>query len=190
MRTSLVLTVIGDDKPGIVERLSEEVLAAGANWEESRMARLAGKFAGLLRVSVEAERAEGLAARLRTLQAGGLTVVAEPSGESPGEARTIRLELLGNDHPGIIRDIARVLAQQQVNIEELESDLASAPMTGETLFRARARLRIPSTITLDWLRERLEALAGELMVDLTLDEADAASADAPETPRASGSPPA
>ena len=189
MRTSLVLTVIGDDKPGIVERLSEEILAADANWEESRMARLAGKFAGLLRVSVEADRAEGLAARLRTLQAGGLTVVAEPSGESPGETRTIRLELLGNDHPGIIRDIARVLAQQQVNIEELESDLASAPMTGETLFRARARLRIPSAITLDWLRERLEALAGELMVDLTLDEGDAAPADAPETPRASGLPP-
>ena len=56
MRTSLVLTIIGDDRPGIVEQLAEEVLDAGANWEESRMARLAGKFAGLLRVSVEAGR--------------------------------------------------------------------------------------------------------------------------------------
>jgi glycine cleavage system regulatory protein len=176
MRTSLVLTVIGDDKPGIVERLSDEILAAGANWEESRMARLAGKFAGLLRVSVESDRAEALAGRLTTLRAGGLTIVAEPSGGSPADAiRTIRLELLGNDHPGIIRDIARVLAQHQVNIEELETDLASAPMTGETLFRARARLRIPSTVTLDPLRERLEALAGELMVDLTLDEDEAGS---------------
>ena len=64
MRRSLVLTVIGDDKPGIVEQLADQVLAAGGNWEESRMARLAGKFAGILRVSVDADRAEALAGEL------------------------------------------------------------------------------------------------------------------------------
>ena len=171
MRTSLVLTVIGDDRPGIVEQISDRVLAEGANWEESRMARLAGKFAGLLRVSVDHERADALAAGLRTLDAGGLTVVVERTAGGPPEAfRSVRLELLGNDHPGIIRDISRVLAQHHVNIEELETDLPSAPMTGETLFRARAHLRIPSVVTLDQIRHRLESLAGELMVDLVLDD--------------------
>jgi glycine cleavage system regulatory protein len=170
MRTSLVLTVLGDDKPGIVEQLSDQILAAGANWEESRMARLAGKFAGLLRVSVDADRADGLAASLMTLGAGGLTVVVEPSSDSQaGAFRTWRLELVGNDHPGIIRDISRVLAQHQVNIEELDTDVTSAPMSGEALFRARALLRIPSTITLDALVGVLEALAGELMVDLAVE---------------------
>ena len=173
MRTSLVLTVIGDDRPGIVEQLSDEILAVGANWEESRMARLAGKFAGLLRVSVEADRADALAARLTTLHRGSLTIVVERSGDSTATAaRTIGLDLLGNDHPGIIRDIARVLAEQHVNIEELETDVTSAPMSGETLFRARARLRIPSTVDLDSLRRQLEALAGELMVDVTLDDSE------------------
>jgi glycine cleavage system regulatory protein len=191
MQTSLVLTVNGDDKPGIVQQLSEEILAAGANWEESRMARLAGKFAGLLRVSVDADRAEALAARLTTLRAGGLTIVAERSGGSAAEAdRTIHLELLGNDHPGIIRDIARVLANHQVNIEELETDLTSAPMTGETLFRARARLRMPSAVTLDWLREQLEALAGELMVDLTLDQGESTASGDPAGSTAGESGPA
>lgn len=172
MRTSLVLTVIGDDKPGVVEQLSDQVLAAGANWEESRMARLAGKFAGILRVSVEAGRADALTATLTTSNPG-LTIVVERSGDRPeGALRTLRLELVGNDHPGIVRDIARVLAQHQVNIEELETDLTSAPMTGDTLFRARAHLRIPASVTADWLRSRLEALAGELMVDLTLDDAE------------------
>jgi glycine cleavage system regulatory protein len=171
MRTSLVLTVLGDDKPGIVEQLSDQILAAGANWEESRMARLAGKFAGLLRVSVEANRADALAASLMTLDAAGLTVVVEPSGDSQaGVFRTLRLELLGNDHPGIIRDISRALAHHQVNIEELETSVTSAPMSGEALFRARALLRIPSTVTVDSLVDVLEALAGELMVDLVVEQ--------------------
>jgi glycine cleavage system regulatory protein len=172
MRTSLVLTVIGDDRPGLVERLSDQVLAAGGNWEESRMARLAGKFAGILRVSVEAGQAEPLAAALTT-STPDLTIVVERSGDTPaGALRTLRLELVGNDHPGIVRDIARVLAAHQVNIEELETDVTSAPMSGDLLFRARAHLRVPASVTFEWLRSRLEALAGELMVDLTLDDAE------------------
>ena len=175
MRTSLILTVIGDDKPGIVEQLSDRVLASGANWEESRMARLAGKFAGLLRVSVDPAHADALAASLRALAPAGLTVVAEPSAQGdPAQARTIVLDLIGNDRPGIIRDIARVLAQHQVNIEELETDVTSAAMSGEPLFRARASLRVPPGITIDRLRSVLEALAGELMVDLRLAEPERA----------------
>lgn len=169
MRTSLVLTILADDRPGIVEQLSDEILAAGANWEESRMARLAGKFAGLLRISVDAHRADGLAARLRAL--GGITVAVEPSGESQtGALRTLGVELLGNDHPGIIRDISRVLARHQVNIEQLESDVTSAPMSGEPLFRAHAVLRIPATITVEAIVNLLQALAGELMVDVSVEQ--------------------
>src|SRR6478672_11202643 len=171
MDTSLVVTVIGNDRPGIVERLSEVVLASGANWEESRMARLSGKFAGILRISVAAENADRLASGLRALTNDGLTIVVETSADAPAEAfRTVRLELVGNDHPGIIRDISKVLAHHQVNIEELETGVEGAPMTGEQLFRASVQLRLPATVTTDWLRDRLEALAGELMVDVTVDE--------------------
>ena len=169
MRTSLVLTLIGDDRPGLVEQLSDRILATGANWEESRMARLAGKFAGLLRVSVEPERADALAEALRTLDSGGLRVVVERSADSDaGESKVIRLEVVGNDRPGIVRDISRVLARHQVNIEELETDVTSAPMSGEALFRARASLRVPPGVTLEKLRGVLEALAGEIMVDVAL----------------------
>jgi glycine cleavage system regulatory protein len=171
MRTSLVLTVIGDDKPGIVEQLSDRILATGANWEESRMARLAGKFAGVLRVSVDEVSADALAAELRALGAGSLTVVVERSaGPAQPSARTLQLDVLGNDHPGIVRDISRVLAQHQVNIENLETEVTSAPMSGEALFHACATVRIPETISADRLRAVLESLAGELMVDLTLGE--------------------
>src|SRR5687768_7795233 len=110
MHTSLVLTVIGTDRPGIVEQLSDQVLAVGGNWEESRMTRLAGKFAGLLRVSVDTAQADRLATGLRGLSTDTLTVVVERSGEvDVTGSRALSLELVGSDRPGIVRDISHVL---------------------------------------------------------------------------------
>jgi len=173
MRTSLVLTIIGDDKPGLVEQLSDRILATGANWEESRMARLGGKFAGLLRLTVERDRADALVTELTKLETVGLSVVVEQSSElDAGSYRTVRLELLGNDRPGIVRDISRALAHHRVNIEELETDVTSAPMSGEALFRARVELGVPATVTTEMLRDLLEALAGELMVDVMLEDSN------------------
>jgi glycine cleavage system regulatory protein len=173
MRTSLVLTVIGADRPGIVEQLSHQVLAAGANWEESRMARLAGQFAGLLRVSVDTDRADRLAAGLRALSSADLTIVVERSGAvDVARSLSLTLEIVGSDRPGIVRDISHVLARQGINIEELETSVTSAAMSGETLFRARARVRVPETRAVGDIREILEALADNLMVDLVFDDAD------------------
>lgn len=169
MRASLVLTVIGQDKPGIVEHLSQIVAASEGNWEESRMSRLAGKFAGILRVSVDASRAEHLAKALTELEAKGLRVVVEKSeAEETGTFTTLALELVGNDHPGIVRDIAHALATRGVNIEELETEVASAPMSGGELFRARAELRTPAGVSSAELRAVLEGLADDLMVDISL----------------------
>ena len=171
MRTSLVLIVIGADRPGIVEQLSDQVLAVGANWEESRMARLAGQFAGLLRVSVDSDQADRLAAGLRALSSADLTVVVERSGAvEVARSLSLTLEIVGSDRPGIVRDISHVLARQGINIEELETSVESAAMSGETLFRARARVRVPETRAVGDIREILEALADNLMVDLVVDE--------------------
>ena len=173
MRTSLVLTVIGADRPGIVEQLSDQVLAAGANWEESTMARLGGQFAGLLRVSVDTGRAEGLAASLRALSSADLTIVVARSGDADLlRSLLLTLDIVGSDRPGIVRDISHVLARQGINIEELETSVESAAMSGETLFRARARVRVPDTRSIGEIREILEALADNLMVDLVFDDAD------------------
>jgi glycine cleavage system regulatory protein len=173
MRTSLVLTVIGADRPGIVEQLSAQVLAAGANWEESRMARLAGKFAGVLRVSVDTERAHRLAEDLRALASSDLTVVIERGNEVDARVfRSLAIEIVGHDRRGIVRDISHVLAQRGVNIDELETEVTSAAMSGEPTFRAHARVRLPDTTSVDDVRAALEAMADNLMVDLELDERD------------------
>jgi glycine cleavage system regulatory protein len=172
MRSALVVTIIGDDRPGIVERVSELVLEADANWEESRMARLAGKFAGILRVSVVTRKAAALGDALLGLEAHGLKVVVERSAGDDQEAyRTVALEIVGNDRPGIVRDIASLLAGRGVNIEELDTELTSAPDTGDTLFQARARLRTPPDVAIEELQQLLESLAADLMVDLAFESA-------------------
>ena len=178
MRTSLVLTVIGPDRPGIVEQLSDQVLAVGGNWEESRMSRLAGKFAGLLRVSVDAAHADRLADGLRDLAANNLIVVVERSGDvDVSGSRALSLEIVGTDRPGIVRDISHVLARHGVNIEELETEVASAAMSGEPIFHARAHIRLPASTNIDEIRAVLEAMADHLMVDLAFDEGAAVSQD-------------
>ena len=168
MRNTLVLTILAPDRTGLVELLAQRIAAAGGNWEESRMARLAGQFAGILLVTCDAARSDELVAAMRTLESAGLqvTVRATPAAAPPAGSR-IQLALTGADRAGIIRDVSRVLAERGVNVEELESEVSSAPMSGEPLFTARARLRVPPGLALTDLRASLEKLAGELMVDLT-----------------------
>lgn len=169
MRVSLVLTVIGEDRPGIVEHLSQIVAGSEGNWEESRMSRLAGKFAGILQISVDKSRADQLAQALAGLEQKGLRVVVEKSDvEENTQYNALSLELVGNDHPGIVRDIAHALAMRGVNIEELETEVSSAPMSGGELFRARAQLRTPAGVGSAELRAVLEGLADDLMVDISL----------------------
>jgi glycine cleavage system regulatory protein len=173
MRNTLVLTVLAPDRTGLVELLAERIAAAGGNWEESRMARLAGQFAGILLVTCEAARSDALAAAVRELVSVGIQVTARPAARdvAPVEQRgnRVRIDLTGADRPGIIRDVSRVLAERGVNVEELESAIVSAPMSGEPMFTAHASLLIPRGLALSELRAGLEALAGQLMVDLTSD---------------------
>ena len=172
MATSLVLTVIGSDQPGLVETLSRTVAEHGGSWESSRMARLAGFFAGILEVRVPSERAAGLREALHELEARGLKVTVEDAGgaDTTGPYRALQLELVGQDRPGIIRDISSALAAIGVNVVDLSTACSSAPMSGETLFNATARLHHPLSSPLDELRETLEGIAADLMVDISIEE--------------------
>lgn len=172
MQTHLVLTLIGRDRPGLVSAISDIVTAGGGNWLDTRMASLSGHFAGILLVDAPADRADALVTALRTLETQGLRLVIETSGEAPAPAEgLLTLDLLGLDRPGIVRDISRVLAAHGVSIVELETERLTASFSGEAMFKARAALQPPAGLDRDALRRAIEALANELMVDLTLDAA-------------------
>jgi glycine cleavage system regulatory protein len=166
------MTIIGRDRPGLVDLVAGTVASHGGNWLESRMSHLGGQFAGLLRVCVPAEREADLVRALEGLKTAGLTIVVQADRETPdgeGEATTL-LEIVGQDRPGIVRQISQALAAFGVNVEDLQTECSSAPMSGETLFKARARLHVPSQDRLPELRQTLERLASDLMVDVSLVE--------------------
>ena len=138
------------------------------------MARLAGCFAGILEVSVPGERAAGLFKALQELEGQGLRVIVEdaPGGADSPVSRELKLELIGQDRPGIIRDISAGLAGIGVNVAELSTECTPAPMSGGTLFKATARLHLPTACSPDRLREAMERIASDLMVDISLAEAN------------------
>jgi len=172
MSSSIVLTVISDDRPGIVELLSQTLVAYDGNWVESSMLSLAGKFAGILLATVPEDQADALLIDLKALNQAGLQLMVERTDaqQSVEGGREFSLELVGQDRPGIVRDITRTLAQHQVNVEALDTQCQDASMSGERLFIAQASLLIPASVSLEALQTELEDLANELMVDIKLEE--------------------
>lgn len=133
------------------------------------MSRMAGQFAGILKVGVEPQQYDDLIKALNNLSAHGIRMLlAESVVETSGSTRPISMQLVGNDRPGIVRDITRLLAGQGVNVEHLITDVAPAPMSSEVLFHADAVLGVPVGLSLDDLQAGLETLADDLMVELVL----------------------
>ncbi len=169
MTRPFILSVIGPDRPGLVDRLSSAIAAAGGNWESARMLRLAGQFAGMVQIAVAEESLPVLEASLADLEAEGLqTRLHCPAAvaEEGGAGRIHELEVVGQDRPGIVSAISGALARLGVNVLELATDCGEAPWSGERLFKSRARLRSPEQLGETALREAVEAIALDLMVEL------------------------
>jgi glycine cleavage system regulatory protein len=172
MQIPLVMTIIGPDRAGLVESVARAVAEHNGNWLESRMCRLGGEFAGLLRVEIPAEKKSLLLAALAELQKDGLQIVIRAAEPRTGSAtgRQTKLEIVGSDRPGIVREITSALARANVNVEEFFSEVSSAPMSGETLFKASARLQLPERCDLAALKKDLEKIAADLLVDVSFGE--------------------
>ena len=164
----LVLTAIGDDRAGLVSALADVIADHDGNWERSQMAELAGKFAGIVVVSVPDTAVEAFTAALEPL-AGVLDVQAHRAADERPDGERISLHLLGNDRPGIVRELSQVLAAHDVSIDELTTLTREAPMAGGILFEANAVLDLPAGMSVAPLRAALEDVANELMVDIALD---------------------
>lgn len=169
--TTLILTVAGADRPGLVAAVADVVDAHGGNWENSSLAELAGTFAGVIEVSIPTERAGELETALRAIQGQGLLTLSVLTGtpqQAEAEEQLLVMQVLGNDRPGIVREVSAVLNAHALSIEELATETRDAAMAGGRLFEASVIAKVPATVDLDALRADLERLATEIQVDITL----------------------
>lgn len=168
MLSTLVMTVIGGDRPGLVQLVASRVADHGGNWLESRMCHLGGQFAGILRVEVASTRVDELVGALHRLEKDGLRVIVHAEGDTTAakaDGVVAAVEVVGQDRPGILRSVSGVFAAHGVNVEELASERVSAPMGGGTLFQARATVLLPAKASVAAVRADLEKIATDLMVD-------------------------
>ena len=191
MNASIAVTLIGPDRPGLIDRVATTAAAHGANWLESRLANLAGQFAGIVHLEAASGSVDELRAALVALEGDGLAITvavagkvgepgAAPDDASPAEpGRRLALAITGHDRPGIVRDLSHALAVRGVSIESLETRREDASWSGETLFRAEATLFVPAEVAVDELERAVEALSDEIMVDASFDEVEAAPARSP-----------
>ncbi|MEM8867357.1 MAG: ACT domain-containing protein [Verrucomicrobiota bacterium] len=169
MQSILVLTISGKDRAGLVEQLADVIAAHGGNWEHCRMAHLAERFVGLLQVSVSGEDQQELEVALRTISDLDVMIAASAEPQIAKDVLPLRgfdLEVVGSDRPGIVRDVFKALAQAKVNVEELTTRSYSAPDSGVMLFEAKARLACGPEVDQDEVREELEKIAQDMMVDI------------------------
>jgi len=165
-----VVTAIGRDRRGTVEKITDVVVEHHANIEESKMARLGGEFAVIMLLSMSDKDQDKIIAGFDSLQTHGLTITCRATDFSRLQKFTgyvpYEISVVGADHEGIVNQIARYLASEQINIEEMDTTVTRAPNTGTPLFAMSARVQAPPQLNLGQLRNKLEELGEELDVDI------------------------
>ena len=173
MAIDMVLSIMAEDRPGLVQVLSETLADHDGNWIDSSMARLGGEFAGIVRVNVSDSRAEAFEKALEALGGQGIAITVRRNRPlPPSVGPRAELEVTGADRPGIVHEISSALAEEGVSIESLKTEVFSGSMSGGKLFTAEARVLLPEGLDTDALRDRLERIAEDIMVDIDLGEAD------------------
>ncbi|RDL45360.1 glycine cleavage system protein R [Marinomonas piezotolerans] len=166
MTQHLVLTVIGDDRPGLVEALSDVVVAHEGSWSESRMAHLADKFAGIVTVEVPREQEQSLIQALEALSSVGLKVSAEKASHVAKLGESAMLSVMGNDRTGIIREVSKTLSGLGANVRDLNSYCEPAPMSSEMLFKAELEISLPDDVSIETLEAAVEEISSDLVVEI------------------------
>lgn len=163
-----ILTLIGPDKTGLVDILSTVIQAHGGNWLESRLSHLSGHFTGIVRIELPAGKEQGFDQALREISE--LNIQLYPADPKPaGERQTLEIDLLGQDRPGLVQTLTQAVARKGGNVEDFESSLESAPMSGGTLFRARLLVSINSQADIEQLQLEIERIGEDLMCEIKLD---------------------
>lgn len=174
MRVTVILTVAGCDRPGLTRALADAVADAGGNWLESHLVQLRGMYVGSVLVELAEDHMQLLEDAVCAVDSTGLRVSLVRTGSEPvQQGHALTLELVAQDRPGIVREVTTALAALSVNIDRFESSVENSSWSGARLFRATAQLELPTGVREEQVREALERLSGEIMVDLENESGEA-----------------
>lgn len=170
MKEHILVTAVGEDRPGIVSHLAEVITRHGANLEDSRMTVLGGEFAAIALVTVPDGKLPDLQKDLESL-AEEKIIVSTKKTKAPDASRfkgytTYQVCLTGADHEGIVHKISSYLKNQNINIQSMETELVPAPETGTPLFSMNAIVSVPPAISFKKLNDELDALGQEEAVEV------------------------
>ena len=163
---SILVSVLGEDKPGLIDGLSEIILSYEGDWVESRMSSFEGKFAGIIKVNVPSKNIDKLGKKLVASNLGLKIVCEETKSHALQPFKSYNIELIGQNHTGIINKLSHALVALGGNVEEIKSEIIEASMSGEKLFKAEITLHIPTTVEEYVIRDQLEDIANEMMVEI------------------------
>ena len=169
MNTSLVITAIGADRPGIVNELTEVLLKADLNIEDSRMAVLGGEFAVMLLVTGSTESIDLVKQQKDKLEnALNLNLLIKATQKQTGDAPAhshYNILVEGMDNPGIVHKLTRYLSQHHINIINMQTDSHHAPHTGTPLFTVNINVHVPAKLNIDQIKQDFTLLCDELNMD-------------------------
>jgi len=164
-----VITVVGKDRPGLVDALSGWVAEAEGDWLDSHLTHIGDQFAGILQVSTPASRAEDFKANLNAIsEETGLALECKQAQSVVGGGEIFVMTCMGQDRPGIVKALTDILLEFQANVESLNTTYQDAPMSGGQLFEAHFQVRLPAEVDFSRLEERLSSIGEELMLDVQL----------------------
>ena len=169
-KTYYVVTIIGPDRRGLVAKITEKIVAHHANIEESHMARLGGEFAVIMLLSLANGEPQTLLDGLDLLNGEQVKVFVKETSLARLEVFSgfvpYQISVIGADHEGIVHHVAEYLAELRVQVDEMETHVSQAPVTGTPLFSMHAEIQAPPELTLKTLRQKMEDVSDRLGVDI------------------------
>ncbi|MDW7550327.1 glycine cleavage system protein R [Pseudoalteromonas sp. McH1-7] len=162
----LILTLIGKDQPGLVEKISSTILSHHGNWLTSNLSHLAGHFAGIVQIEVAEEHLQEIQEALYALPGLEVKIESGEASATQAEPDTLNLVITGNDRPGIVQELATVIRHKGANITHLTSKQRSAPNWGLPIFSAFATVTLPVGMVKENVVDALESITSDLIVDI------------------------
>jgi glycine cleavage system regulatory protein len=173
MTTRVLISFFCEDRPGVIKELSGAIASCDGNWLDSQLSQLGGRFAGILQAHLPEDKRAALEDALVQLKAKGITATLTDAGDPSATPQSVRrLTLVGPDRPGIVHELTRTLSAGGFNVLSLDTQVEAAPMSGEPMFSAKARIEIADNTQLGALEQKLELMSEAMTLEIDLVEAD------------------